>query len=147
MINSAGEGIRHTRNRWQTWSAGFALVLAGCGQAEAPKASSAAAPAATTSAAPAAGEPDAKDKVAAQPASPASLEEATRVIDLRKFPLPDGGKDLYKSTAVPKGDRSKDLNQSARALTYRLRRLDGAPVAQFCRTKLAEAGWKISEAP
>ena len=29
----------HTRNRWQTWLAGFVLVLAGCGQAEAPEGS------------------------------------------------------------------------------------------------------------
>ena len=143
----------HIRNRWQTWSAGFALVLAGCGQAEAPKAPSGAAPAAATSAAPRASAPAvvepaaAKDKAAEQPASPASLEEATRVIDLRKFPLPDGGKDLYMSAAVPKGDGGKDLNKSARALSYRLRRSDGAQVAQFCRTKLAEAGWKLSDAP
>ena len=96
----------HIRNRWQTWSAGFALVLAGCGQAEAPKAPSGAAPAAATLAAPRASAPAvvepaaAKDKAAEPPAglpaSPASLEEATRVIDLRKFPLPDDGKDLYQ---------------------------------------------------
>ena len=91
--------------------------------------------------------PAAKDKAAAQPASPASLEEATRVIDLRKFPIPDGGKDLYKSAAVPKGDRGKDLIKSARALFYVLRRSGGAEVAQFCRTKLAEAGWKLTDAP
>jgi len=137
-----------TRNHWKAWSAGFALVLAGCGQAEAPKATSEAAPEAAESAAPAVVEPaPSKDKVAAQPASPASVEEATRVIDLRKFPLPGDGKDLYKSAAVPKGDRGKDLNKSARALFYVLRRSDGAEVARFCRTKLVEAGWKLTDEP
>jgi len=142
----------HLWNRWQSWSAGFALVLAGCAPAETPKAPSRAAPATATSAAPRASatavvKPVAStDQAAAQPASPASLEEATRVIDLRKFPLPDGGKDLIKSANVPKGNRGKSLNKSS-DLSYRLSRLDGAQVAQFCRTKLAEAGWKVAEKP
>ncbi len=136
------------RNRWQTWSVGFAFVFAGCGQAEAPKVPSGAAPVVATSvapraSAPAVDEPAAlKDKVAAQPVSPASVVEAIRVIDVRKFPLPDGGKDLIKSETVRKGERS-----SAHDLSYRLRRLDGAPVAQFCRTKLTEAGWKLADKP
>ena len=93
------------RNRWQTWLAGFVFVVAGCGQVKAPPATSGAAPAAATSAkqpaaAPAVVEPaDAKGRAAAQqpvqheaqqveqtavqPASPASLDQATRVIDLR----------------------------------------------------------------
>jgi hypothetical protein len=151
-IDAAGVGNVHIRNRWQAWTAGFALVLAGCGRAEAPKADApkVAAPEAANGAAPTAAqkppastpgvfEPAATDK----PAVPASLEEAARVIDLRKFPLPDDGKDLYKSAAVPKGDRGKDLSKSAAALFYCLRRSDGAPVAEFCRTKLGEAGWKL----
>lgn len=142
----------HTWNRWQTWSAGFALVLMGCGQSEVPSASNESAAQAPVSAAPRASVPAiveaaAKDQAAEHPATPASLVDATRVIDLSKFPLPDGGKDLYKSSAVPKGDRGKDLNQSARALTYVLHRSDAAEVAQFCRTKLTEAGWKLSDAP
>lgn len=141
-----------TRNRWQTWSAGFALLLAGCGQAEAPKAPSGAALVATASALPqtarpAVVEPAAKEKATAQPASPASLVEATRVIDLRKFPLPDGGKDLIKSEVDLKVNRGKDRTKSAHSLSYRLRGSDGAPVAQFCRTKLAEAGWKLTDKP
>ncbi|OAI56877.1 hypothetical protein AYO49_03385 [Verrucomicrobiaceae bacterium SCGC AG-212-N21] len=149
MINSAGEFVMHTRNRWQTWSAGFALLLAGCDQTEAPKAPNGAAQSpAPPASAPAVVElAAAKDQPAAQPASPASLDEATRVIDLRKYPLPDDGKDLYKSAEVPKGDRGKDLLRSARALTYNLRRLDGAQVAQFVRTKLSEEGWKLRDAP
>jgi hypothetical protein len=87
------------------------------------------------------------EQPAAQPAFPASLEEATRVIDLRQFPIPDGGKDLYKSAAISKGDRGKDLIKSARVLFYFLRRSGGAEVAQFCRTKLAEAGWKLADVP
>lgn len=153
----------HTRIRWQSWAAGFALMLAGCGQAEAPQAPGRAAPEAAISGAPRAFAPAvveptaskdqaakvqaAEDQAARQPASPASLEVATRVIDLRKFPLPDGGKDLYKSADVPMGDRGKDLNQSARALSCVLRRSDGARVTQFCRTKLAEGGWKLVDAP
>ena len=114
-----------TRNRWQSWSAGFALVFAGCGQAEAPQAPSGAAPAAAPSTgppalAPAVVEPAAATESpaaqpavqpavqpAAQPASPASLEEATRVIDFRKFPMPDDGKDLYKSAEIPKGGQQE----------------------------------------
>src|SRR5688572_10533071 len=128
MINSAGDEIMHDRNRWQTWSAGFALVLAGCGQAEAPKAPSGEAPAAAKSATPrastrpgvesarvesAAVEPAATNdqpaaQPTAQPASPASLVEATRAIDLRKFPLADGGKDLFNSAAVGEPRSGKD---------------------------------------
>jgi hypothetical protein len=83
----------------------------------------------------------------AQPAPPASLEEATRAIDLRKFPLADGGKDLYNSAAVGEPRSGKDLYKRARALSYVLRRSGGAQVAQFNRTRLADAGWKLSDAP
>jgi hypothetical protein len=67
-------------------------------------------------------------------------------MDLRKFPLPDGGKDLYKSAAgEPRS--GKDLYLRARALSYVLRRSDGAQVAQFCRARLAESGWKLADKP
>src|SRR5687768_13419304 len=54
----SGEDIMQTCNRWRPgcWPVAFALVLAGCGQGEAPKAPSGA-PAAATSATPKAGAP------------------------------------------------------------------------------------------
>jgi hypothetical protein len=146
-------------------------LLAGCGQEESPKTPSGAASAAATSSAPQASAPAvvetaaANDKASAQPAeqpvtkeltsaqhaaqpvTPASLDEATRVIDLRKFPLPDGGKDLYKSAAVGASRSGKDLYIRARALSFVLRRSDGAQVAQFCRARLAETGWKLANKP
>jgi hypothetical protein len=132
-------------------------VLAGCGQVEAPKAPIGAAPAAATPAGPqllppgvvepAAAKDTPAEQPAAKPASPASLIEALRVIDLRKFPLPDGGKDVYKSTEVPKGDSGKDVRRSAAELGFVLRKGSGAQAAQFCRTQLAEAGWKVADGP
>jgi hypothetical protein len=157
MINSAGDGTMHLWTCWQACSAGFVVVLAGCGQAQSPQAPSGDAPPAATSAAspasaPAVAEPlAAKDQAAtapaAQPASPASLAEATRAIDLRKFPLPDGGRDLYKSAAAGEPRSGKDLYKSASALSFVLRRSGGAEVAQFCRARLSEAGWKLSDKP
>jgi len=128
-------------------------VLAGCGPAEAPKAPVVAAPPAAKPdgpqvVPPGVVEPAAgKDPLPGKPASPASLEEALRVIDLRKFPQPDGGKDVYNSAEIPKGDSGKDLRVSVEELYYVLRKGSGAQAAQFCRTKLAEAGWKVADGP
>src|SRR5262245_15848320 len=106
----------HTCDRWLNWiwSAGLALVLAGCGQRETPKAPGVAASPAETTAASQTGEfkpvvepetPPTKTAVAksveqapAKPAGPASLEEATRVIDFRKFPMPEGETAVNKSS-------------------------------------------------
>ncbi len=134
----------HWRN--VCWSACLALVLAGCRQGETPKVPIVDAPApAPQGKTPAVVEPAPKETTPAKPAPPASLEEATRVIDLRKFPIIDGGKDVYKSADDPKPDRGKDLRTSAVEVQYVLRRVDGAQVAQFYRTNLAEAGWKLAD--
>src|SRR5438128_8888534 len=136
----------HTRYRWQNWcwSAGLALVLVGCGLGEAPKATSGAAPRAAPPAAPRALTPAVVEPTAAtdapaeqpiiqpaaKPASPASLEEVTRVIDFRKFPAPDGENAVNKSPTI---------------LSYPLRKMDAAQAAQFYRSKFAESGWKLGE--
>src|SRR6266702_4203178 len=99
---SVGGRTMRTHHRWQSWclSAGLALVLVSSAGTVALGG----------------------EQPGAKLASPPSVEEATRIIDLRKFPLPDDGKDLYKSADVPKGDIGRDLHKSARELYYHLRR-------------------------
>jgi predicted enzyme related to lactoylglutathione lyase len=114
------------------------MVVPGCGQPEQPKTPPGAVPAKVapeqTNAIEPAGKPVAESPVAKPvepvPAKPASLQEATRAIDFRKFPMPEGESATNKAAAI---------------LSYPLRKLDGEQAMQFYRAKFAEAGWKLND--